>query len=837
VIVGLLAWLWPIGIGGKMLVGGDVTQFFLGLMDVLGESLRAGRLPVWNELWGYGYPGLAESQMGIFYPVHVVLYRWLNTETAYAASMVLHTLWGGLGTFWAARQMGASSAGAALAGFSWSACGFFLIHLAHAWGYTTGCWMPWAYGLTWRILSNGGAPRPAAPFLLSLVLVLQVLPGHFQLAFMTQVGIALMILWAAIEQRVVPGIRRLETAATGPALNLRRAGAVVLAVAAVFPLAAIQLWPTFRLASLTSGQRDPDYLANFASPPFHLVNYVAPGLFHRSPLWRPFIWDPFHAMPEEHQPYLGLIPLLLACLTVVREWRRDAAVRFLIVLGLVSLVLSLGPFAPGFRYLVLLPGFSFFRAPSRWSVVTALALALLAGKGFDRWTEWTLPGRALRRGAFLALFWVLAVLGLMELALASATKPGWPVVARGFQRAFAAMPWGDPGFVNIMARTRRPAPDPYLPSFLPHSVRILANERGAIYGLELWETAVLIAVIFGVAWCSDQGRFRPTTVKWMLGLIALADLLVLGHHRLLDVAPLRPLREQSPVLARLAREPRGTRIANGGSRNLPMLVGLAPISAYRTLDLPAVLSLTSVAHGPLSDPGSLANVRAALRATGTSLRVADPVENRVNHELKRKTEFQETIEDPALASWLFDAWWLKEQGEWARMFALWRSDEPATRAWVVLERDILKPKMLDEWSGDPGEILAILRRAQPLEAESTRPEEWTISVSADEPALVFVSQLADPQWTARWIDRDSEREYNGEILPTFPKNGEAGGWQRIEVRVPGRWTLRLEYEARDVVEGLSVSTMAWMSWIVAAVFSGFRAARRTFASRPVPDVD
>src|SRR3954471_2611942 len=91
----LLAWLWPIGIGGKMPVGGDVTQFFLGLMGALSEAYRAGRLPVWNDLWGYGFPGVAESQMGIYYPPHWILYGWLGTETAYVVSLVIHTLWGG----------------------------------------------------------------------------------------------------------------------------------------------------------------------------------------------------------------------------------------------------------------------------------------------------------------------------------------------------------------------------------------------------------------------------------------------------------------------------------------------------------------------------------------------------------------------------------------------------------------------------------------------------------------------------------------------------------------------------------------------------------------------
>src|SRR4051794_27102306 len=81
-VLGLAAWLWPIGLGGRMPVGGDVTQFSLGLMAVLRRAIRAGRLPLWNDLWGYGFPGLAESQMGVFYPVHLILYGLLPTEWA-----------------------------------------------------------------------------------------------------------------------------------------------------------------------------------------------------------------------------------------------------------------------------------------------------------------------------------------------------------------------------------------------------------------------------------------------------------------------------------------------------------------------------------------------------------------------------------------------------------------------------------------------------------------------------------------------------------------------------------------------------------------------------------
>ena len=826
VVLALVAWLWPIGIGGKMPVGGDVTQFFIGLMGFLSESLRQGRLPVWNDLWGYGFPGVAESQMGVFYPVHVILYRWLETETAYVVSLVAHTLWGGLGTYWTARRLKVSCAGAALAAGSWSTCGFFVIHLAHPWGYTTGCWMPWAWGLAWCSLDPASALQKAAPLLLSLVLVAQVLPGHFQLAFLTQFGILFFVFWVVTERWV----RRARAAPTAlpdpPVTNLRGVGGVLLAMAAVFPLAAVQLWPTARLAGLAASQRDFDYLSGFASTPFHLVNYVAPGLFHRSTLWRPLVWTPFHTSPEEHLAYIGLVPLFLAVMAGVREWRNDPAVRLLAILFIVTLCLSLGPYLPAFRQAIVLPGFSFFRAPSRWSVASALALAILAGKGFDRWLEWPSAGRWLQRFNFIAFLWVLLTVGLIELALASTTPPGWPAVARGFQRVFDAMPWeGDPTFAAVIAGAREPA-TPLVPVGLSRAMLFqenkndgsFASERVMIYGRELVELAALLIALWSIARMSERGVTGLARSRWALVALAFLDLWVLGRHRLVELAPLRPLAEQSPVLARLTREPRGTRIADDKLANLPMLVGLAPLAAYRTLDLPAIPELTSLTRAPTTAPTIAPFDMAAFRATGTGLRVFDPVENRREQLLGRGSIAKEKIDDPALATWLFGASWVAEHGSWARTFSIWSAENTPVRAWLLPLDSIDNPVKLEESSGDPRDVLKIMDSARPLESESARPDEWIISVKTDDPAWVIVSQLADPQWTALWIGLDEQGVVAGEILPAFRRESHPGGWQRIAVPGSGRWTLRLKYDARDVAEGAVVATIAWLCWLVVVLW-------------------
>jgi len=793
-IAGLLIWLWPFGLGGSMPVGGDVTQFFLGLMSVLSDSLAERRLPVWNDLWGYGFPGIGESQMGVYYPPHLLLYGLLPLEWAYVASLVLHTLWGGLGASWMARRFGVGAIGSALAGFAFATSGFFVIHMPHPWGYTTGAWLPWAWGLTWSLLNDDGAGTPRRLFLLTLVLVLQVLPGHFQIAFMTQVGVLAMASWVLLE--------RLRRAPRSEAIA--RWGLAAMALAVVPPLAALQLWPTARLAWLASSQRDYEYLSGFATTPFHLVGLVAPNLFHGSPLWRPLVWDPFHTSPEECLVYVGLLPLFLAIMTVVREARRDSGVRCLAILAAISLILSLGPYVPGFRWLIELPGFSFFRAPARWGLPASLALAVLAGKGLDRWTEWRRPGRGLLILAGAAAVWTASTVGLVELALWSVSPAGSPAVANLYDRAFEMRPWDDDQDFRRVAALAGGS---------------FARRRFEIYQTELGGSLLLLLAIAGAASLGGTARTRKFAPAVFV-LLTAADLMLLGGHRLVDVGPLKPLAEQSPVLARLAEAPRGTRTADPLG-NLLMSAGLAPVQAYRTLDLPALRSLAALARGPLDTGPSRSLALGAMRASGTDLRVVDPIEG-ARLPIRDLSDDPlvgdvETLSDPALARWIFGRDWNAEKQPWADEFRIIRLARPSPRAWFIPSDMAASSRALDDWNGDPRVVLDLLDRARPLAATQRSPVEWRVDLDEiDRPGWVVVSQLAEPLWLATITADGGQSPEIANIEPAFRVGDSRGAWQRVFIDRPTNGApLHLRYRADDVRIGLLVSGACWTAWALA----------------------
>lgn len=122
-------------------------------------------------------------------------------------------------------------------------------------------------------------------------------------------------------------------------------------------------------------------------------------------------WGPFS---EEPSAYLcpGILVLVLAANAVasrpaVKRWR-DNFVMFYLVIAILATLMFVDWPVELWRYVYWLPGLNFIRVPSRFVILTMLALAVLAGFGFDR-----IAARASRTAQSLA-FVTLAALLLAE---------------------------------------------------------------------------------------------------------------------------------------------------------------------------------------------------------------------------------------------------------------------------------------------------------------------------------------------------------------------------------------------------------------------------------------
>src|SRR5215203_3054866 len=120
----------------------DVSSLNMPARDWGFRQIRAGHFPEWCTHWYVGFPFIAESQSGIYYPPNYFFFllfpSWYATTLAYCAHLCL----AGIGAYRLYRRS-ASVAGAWLGAAAFALGGRLLEHQIHAAVAETIAWMPW----------------------------------------------------------------------------------------------------------------------------------------------------------------------------------------------------------------------------------------------------------------------------------------------------------------------------------------------------------------------------------------------------------------------------------------------------------------------------------------------------------------------------------------------------------------------------------------------------------------------------------------------------------------------------------------------------------------------
>jgi hypothetical protein len=496
-------------------VGGDPDRLYRPIKFELIRALREGRLPYWSDRFGLGVALVAESHVAAFYPPNLVLYRFLGLSAAYRLAMWLHYLALVAATYAYGRALRLSPWGSSLSALAFTFCGFQAIHSSHEPFYHALPFLPLALLLTEKYVATG---RSVWLALLALAWGAQLTLGHFQLPMWTAGLVLLTGYWRLIADR---GVRW-------------RVLGLPFALAWGAGIAAVQLGLSWDLAQVVgSTQRLVHDLMFFAYPPAHWPELAIPSLFlalKGGP--ENGYWYRQGTTGYEACLYVGTVPLILAFVGLA-SGRDRALAPWRLIVPLSFALASMPRWWPeGYQAILQLPGVGYFRAPGRYTLLTSLGIALLAGRGFDH--------------AIAARRFAIGVASALAFGISAAA---WAYVWS--QRADFHDALGDQGLTRSL-------------------------------GLAAVAWALSLAVL--LAWRFRRiGPVVPFVITAIeLGILYYQSTTVWGWSIALP--------EQSPVLSRLAQErERGT--VAGNLHDLPVRAGRSPTHPYLGMNLPLPNSL------------------------------------------------------------------------------------------------------------------------------------------------------------------------------------------------------------------------------------------------------
>ena len=400
VLAGLiLLFFYRLALRRLILARGDIFLYIYPYWQAAADALRRGRLPLWNPDLFMGAPFLANSQVGLLYPLNWPLWLLLPTPYAATASILLHLWLAGVGAYLAGKwTLGLGRSAALLTAVLYGLGGYLTAQVEHLNQLQGLAWLPWFFAvLAYGTEQPDKARRRAGAKMvvwLSLLFALQLLAGHAQTSFITAVS---LLIWLAGHW-----IARYFARQSSFALHFRfyqqrlwrRAfWALPLAGLLALALASAQLLPTVELIQQSARQGGLS------------VNEVLSFSLHPALLTRALLPAYGQSLFSE---YVAILPLTALLLAVIGgwQWRQWRGILPALLLTIGGLLLALGLFNPVYWLLARLPGFDLFRVPARWLVLYGLGVALLAGAGWqmalERWQlqtwEWEIvPERARRQ--------------------------------------------------------------------------------------------------------------------------------------------------------------------------------------------------------------------------------------------------------------------------------------------------------------------------------------------------------------------------------------------------------------------------------------------------------
>ncbi len=383
-------------LGGHLLMAGDNVQQNYPLHVLVGSALRHGQIPLWDPYIFSGTPLLAGFNAGAFYPL-VGLFVILPDRVAWIATEAILFTSIGIGMFAFLRAMKLSTRACFLGALTFTFAGTVFSQVNHL-DMTEGfAALPWMLLAVLHIVRDG---RWRWSVLLGVAFATVVLGGAPEAMLDEAILVlAYAVLLAGFDR--VRWWRVVTRAGAGAALGLA--------------LSAVQWLPG--LSAIANSQRSGVGGAFAAAggflPPFGLLS-VVPYLFGGYGHLGEAQFFSRYNLPEVGI-YLGILPVIALVTLLHPRWPtrlagRDRLVWYL--LGLLGLLLALGPATPLEHIFNSIPLYGHQRLQSRNMIDVSVAVCVLFAGWIDRTGE---PSPSMKRFERAMAFIPVGAVGALAL--------------------------------------------------------------------------------------------------------------------------------------------------------------------------------------------------------------------------------------------------------------------------------------------------------------------------------------------------------------------------------------------------------------------------------------
>jgi hypothetical protein len=355
------------------------------------SSLQQGSVPLWDPYANAGRTYVGGMETGLFYPPKLLLYLWpfnrsdLLSPQLYHYYYVLAHVLASCFLFFFALELGLTTYAAFVASLCFS-LGGVMVRIPWPDMVDSGVWLPLILLFLLRSLratSGVGTVRNAC--FAGLALGMSILAGRIHIVMMDVIVVVSTAAWASF--RAAGGDWRARC------LQPFAAAAITGVFAGCF--GAVQLLPSVEYSGLAV--RHIGAPAPVEARGKILYTDLKDEFRPRAIVSLLFPTASGGSIGGEGLPvYFGIMPLLLACLGVWRNWDRPW-VRYLSAIAVAGFLFTLGPYSwlHGLSY-ALIPLLWIARGAARFVYLTHFALALLAGFGVNWMMAWNARDDSLR---------------------------------------------------------------------------------------------------------------------------------------------------------------------------------------------------------------------------------------------------------------------------------------------------------------------------------------------------------------------------------------------------------------------------------------------------------